>query len=301
MTSESSSSSSSDVVVLERIPLTNILNNDENELVQYCNYVAIVTINRPDALNCFNTRVCDALCRIFSDLANESRDGDDDDGSSSSNGKLACVILTGKGRAFCVGADLSNPPDPLIQSSDLWEDLGQNPIYFMDQVQVPIIGAINGYCITGGFELALACDVLIGDSTTKFKDTHVKFGLAPCWGLSQKLQRRIGPGRAKWVSFSAVTIPALQALEWGLLNEVVPEERMLIGRAVEMATTIAKNNRSMVKRYKRAIDEGGSMDLRHGLQRERELGIAHYLKTFHGAKQNAKGFITDQNRPRSKL
>ena len=268
------------VVVLERI----CIDDKGTE-------VAVVTLNRPEALNCFNADVCSALCHIFSHLAKESI----------KNSRLVCVILTGKGRAFCAGADLSNPPNPLVQSSDLWGDLVQNPIHFMDQIQVPIIGAVHGYCITGGFELALACDFLIGSDETKFKDTHVKFGLAPCWGLSQKLQRRIGPGRAKWISFSAATIPASQALEWGLLNEVVPKNKTVMERALEMAATIAINDNSMVKRYKRAIDEGGAMDLKHGLQRERELGIAHYLTTFDRAKDNAKDFITDEKRPRSKL
>ena len=271
------------IVLYQRIKIT----DEEDEEKD----VAVVTLNRPNYLNCFNADVCQRLCAIFSDLAQESLND---------NSNLVAVIFTGNGKAFCAGADLSNPPNPLIQSSDLFGDLRKNPTYFMEQVQVPIIGAVQGYCVTGGFELALACDILVGDLTTKFKDTHVKFGFAPCWGLSQKLQRRIGPGRAKWVSFSAATVTAEKALEWGLLNEIAPEGKV-VDYAMQMARTISKNNKVMVRRYKRAIEEGGAMDLKHGLQRERELGIAHYLNTFENARGNADKFINNGNRPRSKL
>ena len=76
------------------------------------------------------------------------------------------------GDSFCAGADLSNPPNPLEQSSDLFENLLKNPVYQMSRIQIPIIGALKGYVITGGFELALACDILIGDETTKFRDSE---------------------------------------------------------------------------------------------------------------------------------
>lgn len=173
----------------------------------------------------------------------------------------------------------------------------------MSRVGVPIIAALKGHVITGGFELALACDILIGDTTTTFRDTHVKFGLAPCWGLSQKLTRRIGPGRAKIVSFTAGPIKADKAHEWGLLDEVVSSSQSkdaVLDRAIELADAISTNNSLMVRRYKRAIEEGTGMEHHKGLQRERELGLAHYLEivgdgsTFEDAKEYVKG----SNRPR---
>jgi len=173
----------------------------------------------------------------------------------------------------------------------------------MSRVGVPIIAALKGHVITGGFELALACDILIGDTTTTFRDTHVKFGLAPCWGLSQKLTRRIGPGRAKIVSFTAGPIRADKAHEWGLLDEVVDSSQSkdaVLDRAIELADAIATNNSLMVRRYKRAIEEGTGMEYHKGLQRERELGLAHYLEivgdgsTFEDAKEYVKG----SSRPR---
>ena len=269
-----------EVVLLQLMALT--ASPDKN--------VAIVTLNRPDRMNCFDANVCYRLASIMASLVNDT--------TSSS---LAAVILTGAGKNFCAGADLSNPPNPLEQSSDLPHCLERNPVYQMSRLQVPLIGALTGHCITGGFELALACDVLVGDESVVFRDTHVKFGLAPCWGLSQTLQRRIGPGRAKLASLAAVPISAKLAHEWGLLDELVMDDPMK--RAVEIANFVGRNDSTMVERYKRAIDEGGAIELSKGLQRERALGLAHYLEavqdgtTFEGA----KAFITDEKRLRSKL
>ena len=140
------------------------------ELPESSTEAITVTINRPSQKNCFNTEVANALAKIFSDIA-DNQDGTYDD--------IAAIIFTGSGDSFCAGADLSNPPNPIEQSSDLHENLKNNPVYQMSRIRVPIIGAVHGYVITGGFELALACDILVGDETTKFRDTHCKFGM---WG-----------------------------------------------------------------------------------------------------------------------
>ena len=272
------------------------------ELPSSDHHVAIVSLNRPNKKNCFNHELVHALSAAFRDINRRvqqqqlARDGDGE-------GQIAAVILTGEGSSFCAGADLSNPPSPIDQSSDLPHHLHNNPVHQMSLCAVPIIGALKGYVITGGFELALACDVLVGDESTVFRDTHVKFGLAPCWGLSQRLARRIGPGRAKMVSLSACKVKASQAHEFGLLDVLVPAGTSSLDKAFDIADQIAGNNVTMVQRYKRAIVEGGSVDLAKGMQRERQLGIAHYIEavgdgsTFEGAKE----FITNESRPRSKL
>ena len=253
----------------------------------------VVSLNRPTKKNCFNAEVCSSLSKMFSDIANEIAGDPQTD--------ISAVIFTGVGKSFCAGADLSNPPNPLHQSSDLHERLLSNPVHQMSTVGVPIIGALRGHVITGGFELALACDILVGDETTKFRDTHVKFGLAPCWGLSQRLQRRIGKGRAALVSYTARPVPADQALRWGLLDDLVPSGGGdVLSRALEIADDIGRNDSTMVRRYKRALIEGGETELRKGMQRERELGIAHYLEAMEDGHtfEDAKEFITDTDRPR---
>jgi enoyl-CoA hydratase len=130
--------------------------------------VAIVSINRSDRLNSFNTEVCHELARIFTLFRQEA--------ISATKNDLVAVIFTGEGPNFCSGADLSDPPNPLQQSSDLPDDLAVNPVHQMQQLDIPVIAALKGHVITGGFELALACDILIGDTTTKFRDTQVMLG-----------------------------------------------------------------------------------------------------------------------------
>jgi len=153
--------------------------------------------------------------------------------------------------------------------------------------------------------LALACDILVGDNTVVFRDTHCKFNLAPCWGLSQKLQRRIGPGRAKIISLGAIPVRASQAHAWGLVDDLVvaADGKTSLDRAFEIADSIGKNASQMVVRYRKVMDEGGSMPLEQGLKRERGLGLAHYIEAVGDGNtfSNAKEFITDEKRPRSKL
>ena len=182
----------------------------------------------------------------------------------------------------------------------------------MSNISIPIIGAVKGHVITGGFELALNCDFLIADPTTVFQDTHTKFGLAPCWGLSQYLQRRIGAPNAKYVSFTARKISVDDAYRMGFVTEISSDS---LQRAIEIADDIGCNDSRMVQRYKKVIDEGGKLSLGNGLNLERQIGLAHYLEIVCGGSegdddddedkggnlQKAKEFITDKNRPRSKL
>mmetsp|Transcript_1706 Transcript_1706/g.2451 ORF Transcript_1706/g.2451 Transcript_1706/m.2451 type:complete len:294 (-) Transcript_1706:8-889(-) len=258
----------------------------------------IVSINRPEQLNCFDAEVVRSLAQLFSSIADKviASSGKEDDGADANSNIPAAVIFTGEGSSFCAGADLSNPPNPLEQSSDLF--LANNPVHQMGRIGIPVIGALRGHVITGGFELALSCDILVGEPSTKFRDTHVKFGLAPCWGLSQKLQKRIGPGRAKLVSYTARPITAELAYSWGLLDELVPEGISSLDRSIEIADSIACNNGTMAQRYKMALEEGSKMNLANGLQRERELALSHYIQAMNDGVtfQNAKEFISGNKR-----
>ena len=136
----------------------------------------------------------------------------------------------------------------------------------------PIIGAINGHAITGGFEMALACDVLIASENARFADTHARVGILPGWGLSQKLPRLIGTSRAKEVSFTGAPVPARLAYEWGLVNHVVaPDE--LLPRAISMAEHMCACVPHILTQYKRMIDEGLSKPLDEALVWEEALAI----------------------------
>jgi enoyl-CoA hydratase len=145
-------------------------------------------------------------------------------------------------------------------------------VTLVEQFPGPVIGAINGFAITGGFELALACDVLIASSAAKFADTHARVGILPGWGLSQKLPRMIGASRAKEISFSGNFLSAEQAERWGLVNRVVPPADLLPA-CRQLAADMASCVPDVLRAYKRLIDEGGALPLGEALRMESERAI----------------------------
>ena len=142
--------------------------------------IAIVTLNRPEAMNALSadlrTELAETLVRL---------EADDD---------VRVIILTGAGeRAFTAGLDLKElGADTSNLGAANAQDPARNPVKAVEACSKPVIGAINGVAITGGFELALACDVLIASTNARFADTHARVGILPGWGLSQKLSRLIG-------------------------------------------------------------------------------------------------------------
>jgi enoyl-CoA hydratase len=139
----------------------------------------------------------------------------------------------------------------------------------------PVIGAINGPAITGGFELALACDILIASTTARFADTHARVGIIPGSELSQKLSRLLGIYRAKEVSLTGNFIDARQALEWGLVNRVVSSEELL-PTCYKIAEDIISCPRDMIIKYKKLIDDGFHMALGDALELERKTNYEHF-------------------------
>jgi enoyl-CoA hydratase len=212
--------------------------------------VAVVTLNRPEAMN--------ALSRALrGDLAAAIR-------TTSEDPDVRVVILTGAGqRAFSAGVDLKELAEGIRDD----RDPGIDPVIEMTACRKPIIGAINGAAMTGGFELALACDILIASTNARFADTHVKVGVSPGWGLSQKLARIMGPSRAKEMSLSGRFIDAQTALAWGLVNQVTAPEALLPA-ARELALSIAANAPPMVAHYKALIDDGYALSYGEALDLE---------------------------------
>ena len=145
---------------------------------------------------------------------------------------MRVLILTGAGKAFCAGLDLKE-----LGSGQAALGGGENGVTARDPVAAlarfsgPVIGAINGAAVTGGFELALACDVLLASPQARFADTHARVGIAPGWGLSQRLSRAIGIYRAREISLTGNWVSAEQAAAWGFVNRVVPAEELLACRA----------------------------------------------------------------------
>ena len=223
-------------------------------LVESGDGVATLTLNRPDFMNALNGKLRQTLTEAFRDIA--------------SGGNTRVVILTGAGSAFCAGMDLKEAAAvPLNRAAFSGE---ADVIGAMGAFEGPIIGAINGHAITAGFELALACDIRIASTEAKFADTHVRVGMLPGWGLSQRLPRLIGIGRAKELSLTGNFITAAQAEAWGLVNGVVPPDQLLPA-CQKLAADIASCDPSVIASYKRLIDEGFNMSLSDAMAHESKI------------------------------
>ena len=253
--------------------------SEELVLVEKKGAVALVTLNRPDALNALSHALRKAICRAFVELK------DDPD--------VRAVVLTGAGRAFTAGVDLKEAGEKGFalgvedKEIDLAEALAAYPW--------PIIGAINGYAITGGFELALCCDVLLASTNAKFADTHALVGIVPGWGLSQKLSRLVGISRAKEISLSGNFVDADQAERWGLVNHVyAPDE--LVPAALKLAEDMTKTQPVLLKTYKEIIDDGFATTFGEGLKLEIRKSVEHAKSVTAESVEEARKAVTQRGR-----
>jgi enoyl-CoA hydratase len=230
-------------------------------LIEISDKVAVVTLNRPEAMNALSKALRSALHKAMVELATDPA--------------VSVVVLTGAGRAFTAGLDLKElGRDPLGMGAANATGAEANPVLAILQCPKPVIGAINGVAITGGFEVALACDVLIASTSARFADTHARVGIMPGWGLSQRLARVIGPYRAKELSLSGNFLDARTACDWGLVNRVVePDE--LMPAAMKLAADMASIPAETLSAYKGIIDGGYALSLGEGLAREHRLSSAH--------------------------
>ncbi len=231
--------------------------NVENEVILYTKQdgVAIITLNRPKSYNALSKALSTGIIKCMNQAAA-------DDG-------VKVIVLTGNGKAFCAGVDLKE----LSNSPDILNDDREFLNVFLHRKK-PLIGAINGFCMTGGLELALACDFLYASENAVFADTHTKVGLLPTWGMSQRLPRLIGNGRAKEMSLSGRKIDAQTALAWGLVNRVFPPDQLL-PETLKLATEIIGNNQTSVMGMKGLIDKGTNMPLEEALAYEYKISHKH--------------------------
>jgi enoyl-CoA hydratase len=245
--------------------------------------VAVVTLNRPEAMNALSTALRVELAQVMHRL-----DGND---------AVRAVVLTGAGqRAFTAGLDLKElGADTSHLGAANAEDAERNPVKAVEQCRKPVIGAINGVAITGGFELALACDVLVASDNARFADTHARVGIMPGWGLSQKLSRIVGIARAKELSLTGNFIGAEQALAWGLVNRVVAAQD-LVSTAIALAQDMASIDPRMVMAYKNLIDKGYALAFGDGLALEAQLSSEMNGKVDAGAVEERRREVMERGR-----
>ena len=192
------------------------------------NGIALIYLNRPERRNAINQDLLKHLYNYIDEVA-----GNDD---------IKVAIITGKGRSFCSGLDLA-----VLGTDNLFDARGDGRDFpdVIGACRKPIIGAINGHAITGGFEIALNCDFLIASEQASFADTHAKVGIHPGWGMTQLLQQAVGQRKARQMSFTCQFISAEDALQYGLVNEVVPHEE-LVPRAKQIAADICAVKQDML-------------------------------------------------------
>ena len=215
---------------------------------------ACLTLNRPGAMNALSSALRQTLVSAIDRLCADS--------------SARVLIVTGAGKAFCAGLDLKELGSRGAQGVAATATEAEDPVSALRRFPGPVIGAINGPAITGGFELALACDVLIASRDAWFADTHARVGVMPGWGLSQRLSRLIGPGRAKAVALTGRPLFAHTAERWGLVERTV-DGSSLLDEALRLAKDMLAMQPAMLPEYKRVIDEGFSMDLDSALRFER--------------------------------
>ncbi|QNO25836.1 enoyl-CoA hydratase [Sphingopyxis sp. OPL5] len=223
--------------------------------------VATVTLNRPEAMNALSKALRADLAAAMREVA-----GDD---------SIRAIVLTGAGtRAFTAGLDLKElGADTSNLGAANATGADENPVKAIELCPQPVIGAINGVAITGGFEVALACDIRIASTNARFADTHARVGVMPGWGLSQKLSRLIGIGRAKELSLTGNFLDAETACAWGLVNRVVAPDDLLPA-AQALARDIASADPAMVRAYKALIDDGYALPFGAAMALEQERSSA---------------------------
>jgi enoyl-CoA hydratase len=255
--------------------------SEANILVEIDAGVAVVTMNRPQTMNALSAG-------LRRDLAAAMR-------SLEADTSVRVVILTGAGdRAFTAGLDLKELGQQGLGAANA-EGADDNPVKAIELLTKPCIGAINGVAITGGFEVALACDVLIASDRARFADTHARVGIMPGWGLSQKLSRLIGPYRARELSLTGNFLDAQTACAWGLVNRVVPANELL-ATAKALAADMATIDPAFSAAYKRLINDGYATTFGDGMALEQTRSVAANSQVSAQAVETARAAVQARGR-----
>ena len=218
--------------------------------------LAIITIDRPEALNALNNALLSELKDMFTELRDDEA--------------VRAVILTGAGKAFVAGADIAamNAMTP-IEGREMMV-LGHSLMDLIEDMEKPVIAAVNGFALGGGCELSMACDIRIASEKAKFGQPETGLGIIPGFGGTQRLPRLVGKAMAKYLLFTSDVIGADRALEIGLVEFVVPAES-LMEEAEKIARKIMANGPIAVGLVKKAVNKGYDLPIREATSLEIEL------------------------------
>jgi enoyl-CoA hydratase len=219
----------------------------ENIYIEEERDLAILTINRPKKLNALNRRTIEELQVAFKELELDQ--------------DIRAIVLTGNGeKAFVAGADIAEFAQFSVKEGRQLAALGQKNLFnLIEQLSTPVIAAINGFALGGGLELAMACHFRLASTNAKMGLPEVSLGVIPGYGGTQRLPQLVGKGRAMEMILSAAMIDAQKALEYGLVNHVVPQEELL-PLSVKIAGRISKNSPMAIKEAIKAVNAGFRYD-----------------------------------------
>ena len=217
---------------------------------------AVLTINRPEALNALNDEVISQLDRVLDSI---------------DPAEVRCLIVTGAGqKAFVAGADIAQMSGLTKAEGEAFGKHGNDVFRKLETLPIPTIAAVNGFALGGGCELAMSCDIRLCAETAVFGQPEVGLGITPGFGGTQRMARLIGPGKAKELIYTARNIKAPEALSVGLVQAVYPAEE-LMEQAEKMATRIAGNAPIAVRACKKAINDGLQVDMDAAVAVEEKL------------------------------
>ena len=228
-----------------------------NLLLEVKDKIAIITINRPDKLNALNNDTLLEFRSVFKELR-----GRDD---------VYVVILTGSGeKAFVAGADIKELNQLDVLSAKKFAERGQDVFNSIENMNKPVIAAVNGFALGGGCELALACHIRLASENVKFGQPEVNLGIIPGYGGTQRLSRLINSGRAMEYILTADMIDANEALKVGLVNHVYPQAE-LMSRAIELAQKISSKGQQAVRFAIKAVNAASQISAKEGQNYEASL------------------------------
>lgn len=226
-----------------------------NIVVEKRDVIGIIKMNRPESLNALNIETLGEIRDVVTSL------NTDDD--------VKVLIFTGEGKAFIAGADIKQMKDMNEDEAREFCNLGQKIFDIIENLDKPVIAAVNGFALGGGCELAMACDIRIASEYAKFGQPEVNLGVIPGFGGTQRLPRLVGKGIAKQLIFTGDIIDAETALRIGLVNKIVTAEN-LIDDTIMMAQKIASRGPAAILIAKSVINRGLDTDLAQGLVIERD-------------------------------
>lgn len=218
--------------------------------------IAVLTVNRPEALNALNDEVISQLDKVLDSIDPDS---------------VRCLIVTGAGqKAFVAGADIAQMSGLTKAEGEAFGKHGNDVFRKLETLSVPTIAAVNGFALGGGCELAMSCDIRLCAETAVFGQPEVGLGITPGFGGTQRMARLIGPGKAKELIYTARNMKAPEALSVGLVQAVYPVEE-LMAEAEKMASRIAGNAPIAVRACKKAINDGLQVDMDQAVVVEEKL------------------------------